>query len=110
MGSYFTYIARVFSTFGAAGTDHIQSNHRIIIIVLFIIADSSVYNGDIDFSQGIRLRRVIVNSAPACNSTHGSRFDINPRLREREDTHIFINFCFFVQLLEDKHEDFNKII
>lgn len=101
-------VARVFSTIEAAGTDHIQSNHRIIIIVLFIIADSSVYDGDIDFSQSVRLRGVIVNSSPACDSTHGSRFHIIPPLGEPEDTHFFINFCFFLQLLEDNHEDLTK--
>lgn len=108
MGPYFTYIARVFSTFEAASTDHIQSNHRIIIIVLFIIADSSIYDGDIDFSEGVRLRGVIADAPPACNLTRGFGFDIIPLLREREDPHIFINFCFFVQLLEDKHEDLTK--
>ena len=76
-----------------------------MIIVWFIIADFSVYDGDIDFSQNIGRRGIILKLSPSCNSTCSSWFHIFALFWELKDSHVFIKCCFFVQLLEGKQKE-----
>ena len=76
-----------------------------MIIVWLIIADFSVYDGDIDFSQNIGLRGIVVKLSPPCNSTCSSWFHITAHFGEPKDSHVFIKCCCFVQLLEGKQKE-----
>lgn len=67
--------------------------------MLWVVADSSVNHGDIDFSQDVGdLARISFGASPSSHMTLGVGFHILASFREVKDSHRFGDSCFTIQL------------